>query len=366
MNYSANFRAVVVDNADPKGLSRVRLRIPQILGDGPTGWAYPIGNGSVPAVNAAVWATFEGGDISFPVYLPSLAGSSHTHPESDVASLVSDIANLSTTKANLSGAAFTGNVSTTGTLTATSTISASGLAGSLLSSVTPLVNGVVAAVGTSATPSREDHVHPSDYKLAPLSGAAFSGSVSTTGTLSASSTVSASGLAGSLLSSATPLINGTATQGVSTIPSRQDHVHPTDTTRAASAHSHAESDVTNLVTDLSNRAPSASPTFTGTVSLPSTTNYNGLQMKRVYSGSVSVSFTSGTGTLSFPSTLPFTPSSVIVGQGALTGTDLFVVTLSGAATSSSVGLKIWKITLAAPPVISQPTTGITVYWVAFE
>jgi hypothetical protein len=143
-------------------------------------------------------------------------------------------------------------------------------------------------------------------------------------------------------------------------------VHPTDTTRASSAHSHAESDVTNLVTDLSNKAPSASPTFSGTVSLPSTTNYNGLQMKRVYSGIATVGFTSGVGTLSFPSTLPFTPSSVIVGQGHLTGSDLFVLTLSGASTNASVGLKLWKLTFAAPPAISLPTTGLTVYWVAFE
>lgn len=117
MNYSANYRAVVVDNADPKGLSRVRLKIPQILGDGATGWAYPIGAGTVPNVGSQVWATFEGGDISFPTYHPAMAARAHTHPEADVTSLVGDILNLSATKASLSGAAFTGNISTTGTLT---------------------------------------------------------------------------------------------------------------------------------------------------------------------------------------------------------------------------------------------------------
>jgi len=60
------------------------------------------------------------------------------------------------------------------------------------------------------------------------------------------STISASGLAGSLLSSATPIVNGTAASGTSAIPSRQDHVHGTDTSRA----------------------PIASPTFTGSVTLP--------------------------------------------------------------------------------------------------
>jgi len=210
MNYSANYRAVVVDNADPKGLSRVRLKIPQILGDGTTGWAYPVGIGTVPNVGSPVWATFEGGDISFPVYMPSVASSAHTHPESDVTSLVSDIA-------------------------------------ALQSNVTSLTSSVNSLSTNKAS----------------LSGAAFTGNVSVTGTLTATSTVSASGLAGSLLSTSTPLINGTAATGVSAIPSRQDHVHPTDTTRAASTHSHAESDVTSLVADLALKAPLASPALTG-------------------------------------------------------------------------------------------------------
>lgn len=81
MNYPAMYRAIVVDNADPKGLSRVRVRIPQILGESPTGWAYPLGSGSVPAVQATVWATFEGGDVSFPVYLHPDGGSGSPGPQ---------------------------------------------------------------------------------------------------------------------------------------------------------------------------------------------------------------------------------------------------------------------------------------------
>jgi hypothetical protein len=61
------------------------------------------------------------------------------------------------------------------------------------------------------------------------------GNLSVTGTVAATSTISGSGLAGSLLSSANPVVNGTATPGVSAIPSRQDHVHPTDTTRLATS-----------------------------------------------------------------------------------------------------------------------------------
>jgi hypothetical protein len=55
------------------------------------------------------------------------------------------------------------------------------------------------------------------------------------GAVTSSGAISGTALAGSLLSSATPLINGTAAAGNSTIPARDNHVHPTDTTRAALA-----------------------------------------------------------------------------------------------------------------------------------
>jgi hypothetical protein len=42
--------------------------------------------------------------------------------------------------------------------------------------------------------------------------------------------------------------------------------------KAASSHTHAQSDITNLTTDLAAKAPLANPTFTGTVTLPSTTS----------------------------------------------------------------------------------------------
>ena len=52
------------------------------------------------------------------------------------------------------------------------------------------------------------------------------GLVSITGTLSATSTISASGLAGSLLSSTVGAALGTAAAGTATVPARSDHVHP--------------------------------------------------------------------------------------------------------------------------------------------
>ena len=60
-----------------------------------------------------------------------------------------------------------------------------------------------------------------------------SGKASLSGSVSFGGTVGGTGLSGSLLSSASPVMNGTAAAGTATVPSRQDHVHPSDTSRAA-------------------------------------------------------------------------------------------------------------------------------------
>ena len=49
----------------------------------------------------------------------------------------------------------------------------------------------------------------------------------------AGTTVSATGLAGGLLSSTSPVMDGSAAAGSSSVPSRQDHVHPSDTAKAS-------------------------------------------------------------------------------------------------------------------------------------
>lgn len=53
----------------------------------------------------------------------------------------------------------------------------------------------------------------------------------TAGTIASDATVAGTGLAGGLLSSASPVVNGVAAPGTSAIPSRQDHVHASDTTK---------------------------------------------------------------------------------------------------------------------------------------
>jgi uncharacterized protein involved in type VI secretion and phage assembly len=71
------YRAQVVDVDDPRSVGRVRLQVPELLGDVESGWALPTfatsGDGSgmfaVPPVGALVWVEFEGGDVSRPVWV---------------------------------------------------------------------------------------------------------------------------------------------------------------------------------------------------------------------------------------------------------------------------------------------------------
>jgi hypothetical protein len=155
-------------------------------------------------------------------------------------------------------------------------------------SATPLMDGTAAA-GTSASYSRQDHVHPTDTSRAPLASPAFTGSptaptpsagdsstkIATTafigGALSGSgfaplaspaftgtptaptpavndnsTKIATTAYVMGQASGANPLMDGTAAPGVNAQWSRSDHVHPTDTTRA----------------------PLASPALTGTPTAP--------------------------------------------------------------------------------------------------
>lgn len=68
------FQAIVENSSDPTKRGRVRLLIPQVSGGSKTGWAEP----SDPELAKAyrlkrgtmVWAYFEGGSRSHPVYIP--------------------------------------------------------------------------------------------------------------------------------------------------------------------------------------------------------------------------------------------------------------------------------------------------------
>lgn len=108
---------------------------------------------------------------------------------------------------------------------------------------TPAMDGV-AAVGSEVRFARGDHVHPTDTSRVPTSrtvnGHALSSNVTLTasdvGALPSSTTIPSA-------SSTTPLMDGTADTGSEDDYARGDHVHPTDTSRAASSHTHGAGDI---------------------------------------------------------------------------------------------------------------------------
>jgi len=77
--FYGKYRGLVVDNADPEQLGRLKLRVPSVLGDSVvTGWAMPCvpyggdanqGMLFIPEVAAGVWVEFEEGDLEFPIWV---------------------------------------------------------------------------------------------------------------------------------------------------------------------------------------------------------------------------------------------------------------------------------------------------------
>ena len=95
------YRGTVTSNDDPKKQGRLKLKVPEILGDVETGWALPCapyaGDGSgaftIPASGALVWAEFEAGDVSRPLWtgacwsagkLPKDEGGSEVTPDTKI------------------------------------------------------------------------------------------------------------------------------------------------------------------------------------------------------------------------------------------------------------------------------------------
>ena len=108
----------------------------------------------------------------------------------------------------------------------------------------PLINATPALAGTSALYSRGDHVHPTDTTRAPLASPAFTGSptISTIPPVDDNTTriPTTAWVQGELSQLGTPpapatvipLIDATpGVVGVATKYAREDHAHPTDTTR---------------------------------------------------------------------------------------------------------------------------------------
>lgn len=74
--YCCKYRGFVSDRNDPLQLGRLKLRVPSILADAVTGWAWPaspyagkgIGFFFIPQVNDLVWVEFVEGDLEHPIW----------------------------------------------------------------------------------------------------------------------------------------------------------------------------------------------------------------------------------------------------------------------------------------------------------
>ncbi len=74
--FYGKYRGQVADTNDPLQSGRVKVSVPEVLGDVQTGWALPCtpyaskGHGlyTIPPVGASVWVEFEAGDVSRPIW----------------------------------------------------------------------------------------------------------------------------------------------------------------------------------------------------------------------------------------------------------------------------------------------------------
>jgi hypothetical protein len=193
------------------------------------------------------------------------------------------------TYAHLSSPALTGTPTSTTAAASTNTtqIATTAFVLGQASSTTPVVNGT-ATIGTATTFARADHIHPTDTTRAPLASPTLTGTPSaptattSTNTTQLATTAFVVGQAGT----ATPVVNGTAAVGTSLLYARQDHVHSTDTSRAAlaspaftgtplSTTAAVDTNTTQIATTAyvvgQGYAKLASPSFTGTPTLPTGT-----------------------------------------------------------------------------------------------
>lgn len=80
--YFGMYRAKVTDNQDPSNLGRIKVKVPEVLGDVESGWCLPCvpygGSGRgvfvIPEPDDGVWVEFEAGDPSKPIWMGSWWG----------------------------------------------------------------------------------------------------------------------------------------------------------------------------------------------------------------------------------------------------------------------------------------------------
>jgi len=73
--FYGKYRGAVTDVDD--GTLRIKAKVPSVLGDTKTGWCMPcvpyagkeVGIAFLPEVGSGVWIEFEGGDVSYPIWV---------------------------------------------------------------------------------------------------------------------------------------------------------------------------------------------------------------------------------------------------------------------------------------------------------
>jgi len=195
-------------------------------------------------INVASGATISGATKVVNVATGGVVGSTTT-------TTIGPVLGASTTSIGGTTAASTLNLATGATLTATTkavNIGTSGVAGSTTNITIGSTTGTSTTTLQGITNGVTEAVDTNNTELA--------------------TTAFVVGQAGS----ATPIVDGTAAVGTSLRYARQDHVHPTDTTRAPLASPTFTGTVTIPAgASISGFAPLASPAFTGTPSLPTGT-----------------------------------------------------------------------------------------------
>lgn len=86
--YYGKYRATVLNNEDPMRKGRLTLQVPDVLGVAPSNWAWPclpaggrqMGLWALPQVLSGVWAEFEQGDPTKPIWSGSWFGNAGEVP----------------------------------------------------------------------------------------------------------------------------------------------------------------------------------------------------------------------------------------------------------------------------------------------
>jgi hypothetical protein len=86
--FYGKYRGAVLENFDPKGLGRLLVSVPDVLGVIPSSWAMPCvpmsglqsGTFVLPAPGAGVWVEFEQGNPEFPIWVGGFWGSAAEMP----------------------------------------------------------------------------------------------------------------------------------------------------------------------------------------------------------------------------------------------------------------------------------------------